>query len=165
MFVGERRARTLMNYDPVQVRLSKSPSIKWLTRFVFVGWLAAIFLAGLDNSPVHDFWPKIVVLLGFFSYGLWHMRSPTKNRRYFLGILMITFFVYDQAVPRRDAFDVIMFAVYALLSGAIAFYVLYRIYKVAEKEQQSLSGKELQAHFPPDGKQSGAEVDSSLRSE
>jgi hypothetical protein len=123
-----------MDYDPVLVRLSKSPLIKWLTRSVFVGWLAAIFLAGLDNSPVHDFWPKIVVLLGFFSFGIWRMRAPTKNSRYFLGILLITFFVYDQEVPQRDAFDIIMFAVYALLSGAIAFYVLYRIYKFAEKE-------------------------------
>lgn len=154
-----------MDYDPVQVRLSKSPLVKWLTRFVFVCWLASILLAGLDNSPGHDFWPKIVVLLGFFSYGIWHMRTPTKKNRYFLGILIITFFVYDQEVPQRDAFDVIMFAVYALLSGAIAFYVIYRIYKVAEKEQPSPSAKELEARSPPDGKQSGAEVDSSLRSE
>jgi hypothetical protein len=152
-------------YDPVQVRLSKSQSIKWLTRFVFVGWVATIFLTGLSNSPVEDFWPKVEFPLGFLLYGLWLMRTPTKKGRYFLGILMITFFVYDQAVPRRDAFDVIMFVVYALLSGAIAVYVLYRIYKSAEKELQSLSGKESEAHASPDGKQGGAEVDSSLRSE
>lgn len=155
----------LMGYDPVQVRLSKWPLIKWLTRFVFVGWVASILLAGLNNSPVFDFWPKIVVLLGYFLYGLWRMRSPAKKNRYFLWILIITFFVYDQTIPRRDTSDVIMFAVYALLSGAITFYVLYRIYKVAEKEQQSPSGKELEAHFSPDGKQRGAEDDSSLRSE
>jgi hypothetical protein len=48
-----------MDYDPVLARLSKSQLIKWLTRFVFVGWLVDIFLTGLGNSRIHDFWPKI----------------------------------------------------------------------------------------------------------
>jgi hypothetical protein len=55
--------------------------------------------------------------------------------------------------------------VYPLLSGAIAVYVLYGIYKLVERQEQSLSSKEQQKHLSPDGKQSGAEGDSSLRSE
>ena len=154
-----------MDYDPVQVRLSKSPSIKWLTRFVFIGWLVAIFLTGLGNSSIRDFWPKLELSLGILLYGLWPMRTPTKEHKYLRVILLITFFIYGRALPQHDAFDVVMFAVYTLLSGAIAFYVLYRIYKVAERQLQSLSGKESEAHFLPDGKQNGGEDDSSLRSE
>jgi len=92
-------------------------------------------------------------------------RPYTKKRGFMHWEAGVTLLAYSYAVPQRDALDVIMALVYALLSAAIVVYILYRIYKVAEKEQQSLSGKELQAHFPPDGKQNGGEGDSSLRSE
>jgi hypothetical protein len=154
-----------MDYDPVQVRLSKSPLVKRLTKLVLVGWLTSILLAALADWPRRDFWPQLELPLGMLFYGLWLMRSRTIRRRWSLSILLITYYVYNQALPQRHDFDLVMSVVYPLLSGAIAFYVLYRIYKLVERQQQSPSDKEQTTPPSPDPKQRGAEVDSSLRSE
>jgi hypothetical protein len=115
--------------DPIR----KLRLVKWLTRFAFVGWLSAILLAGLADPPIRELWSKVELPLGMLLYGLWIIRNPTKRYKIFWGILLITFYAYGQVLPRYDALDVAMFAVYALLSGAIVVYILYRIYKSAEK--------------------------------
>lgn len=153
-----------VEYDPVQVRLSKSPLVKRLTKLVLVGWLTAILLAALADWPTRDFWPELELPLGMLFSGLWLMRSPTKSRWVSLSILLIAYYVYNQALPQHHDFDLVVTVVYPILSQALAFYVLYHIYKFFEK-QQRVSDKEPVAHLSPDGKQSGAEVDSSLRSE
>jgi hypothetical protein len=131
--ISEDDIRLIGGHNQVMDAIRKLRLVKWLTRLAFVGWLTAILLAGLADPPIREFWSKVELPLGMLLYGLWIVRNPTKRYKYFLGILLITFYVYRQALPQRDAFDVAMFAVYALLSGAIAVYVLYRIYKFVEK--------------------------------
>jgi hypothetical protein len=155
----------MVGHNPVMSAMSKSPIVKRLTRLVFLGWLAAIILAGLTESSISDFWPKLELPLGILFYGLWRMRPPSKKHSLSLSILLIAVFVYREALPHPDGSDLITFLVYPLLSLAIAFYIVYHVYKLVEKQQQSPSDKEQTTPPSPDRKQRGAEVDSSLRSE
>jgi hypothetical protein len=136
-----------MGYDPVLVRVSKSPLIKRLTRFVLAGWLVVILLWAFGDPPIHNFWPKLLLPLGYLLTFLNYVRTPpTKKHRFLRWELFITLVAYDQTLTQRDLLSLATFVVYGLLSLGIVLYIFIKIYWIAEKQPQSPADKELQTH-------------------